>query len=125
VQWWVKGVGNDVLIERRQAVRKVTAPVVARIEQIVSATAGFVTVSDITHRLRSDGLTLSESCVRFWMKRRNLRFKKAGCVFHGEGLLERRLTFCHCNMNVIDPERVVSIDESSFYFDMRPTRTEA
>ena len=118
VNRWVKG---SFIHRRKHAVRKVTDDVLVailrNIEKHPFDTPAKI-ASNIKHQL---GVALSGSCVRFWMRRSQITRKKAGRMVTRAGLEDERRSFGRDWMQVVDPERVVSIDESSFYFDMKPS----
>ena len=107
-------------IRRPVTCRKACPAAVQTILDIVCESA-FSTVKSITHQVADRvGKVLSSSCVRFWMKRHGLSRKKPTHVVIRPGLEQERAAFGRDNFQYIDPERVVSVDESSFYFDMKP-----
>ena len=110
-------VSNSVFRRRANAMRKMTEEA---LHQIVSTFQSnpFKTPSEVASKIyKSLNISLSGSCVRFWMKRSRITRKKAGRVVNKEGLDVVRTQFKN---QVCDPSQVVSIDESSLYFDMKP-----
>jgi transposase len=74
-------------------------------------------------KLRAElGVTLGESAVRFWMKRTGMTRKKASRLVSNDRIDALRKAYATDMAEFYDPARVVSIDESSFYFDMKPAR---
>ncbi len=101
--------------------KKASLQVLHSIGQLVD-NAPFVTTEDIrrhiAHRLRVD---VSTSCVRCWLKRMSFSRKKATVSYTRPGLDAERHMFCSSYMKYLDPERVISIDETSIYLDMKPS----
>jgi transposase/transposase-like protein len=111
---------NNPVVQRRQQIRKVTSEAIHLIESIVSQHPTD-TPANIAVKVRDAvGLHLSASSIRFWMRRRNLTYKKASRHVSTPELDEKRVQFAAEYSSVYHPDRVVSIDESSFYFDMKP-----
>ena len=82
----------------------------------------FMTPAGLAATIRNElRVQLSTSAVRFWMKRRGLSRKKAQRGIVTPNLHERRLAFATGDGSLYSPERVVSIDESAIYFDMKPS----
>jgi transposase len=83
----------------------------------------FDTAAKIAERIHEDlKLRLSTSTVRFWMRRQGITYKKAARYVMTQDVEDKRIRFAQEYSAVYDPARVVSIDESSFYFDMSPSR---
>ena len=109
-------VSQSPIVRRRDSVKKVTAEAASIIEDVLNK-SGFSTRSQIADEIkRRIGLSISNSCVRFWMKRMGFTRKKPTIVVRKDGLDEARMKFAMSDMNLFDPSRVVSIDESSFLF---------
>lgn len=118
IQRWIH---NNPVMRRQRLARKATADAVKRIVDVLSDNP-FDTPSRIAERIRNDlGLSLSTSSVRFWMRRKGLSRKKASRPVHTAEVHDKRIAFATDYTSVYDPDRVVSIDESSFYFDMKPS----
>ena len=66
-------------------------------------------------------LQCSSSSVRFWMRKQSITRKKAGRMVRTNEVDAKRLIFAEKYSAVYDPDRVVSVDEYSFYFDMKPS----
>jgi hypothetical protein len=93
---------------------------VARIVDVLSSNP-FDTPARIAKRIREElGISLSTSGVRFWIRRSGITRKKASRPVCTADVHDKRITFAIDYSAVYDPARVVSIDESSFYFDMKP-----
>ena len=108
-------IGNHPIARRQRDVRKATHQAVQLIETILLNNP-FQKPSIISALIHDAlGVSLGDSTVRFWMKRRGLTYKKAARFVSMDTLLEKRLKFARDIIPVFDPERVVSIDESSFY----------
>ena len=119
VSRWVH---KSPLVRRVRCATKVTNEAILRIESILS-TNPFETPAKIAEQIHSDmKLHLSTSSVRFWMRRRGMTFKKASRKVYSPDVEAKRYRFSADNGDLIDPDRIVSIDESSFYFDMNPSR---
>lgn len=94
--------------------------VVQHINHLVSQN-GFLTPDQIRDHITTTLHTsLSTSCVRFWMKRSGITRKKAVRVFQRPGLDEERKLFAEQHLTVWPTGRAISIDETAFYFDMKP-----
>ncbi len=83
----------------------------------------FETPANISNLIHTEmGIHLGPSTVRFWMKRRGMSLKKTSRLITNDRIEGQRLVYARDYSSVYDPERVVSIDESSFYFDMKPAK---
>lgn len=104
----------------RTAFKKASLSVLIEICKSLDA-CGHLRPSDlkciIASKLKKD---LSVSCVRFWMRRAGYTRKKASVEATKDGLIAQQRAFCEEHMQYVDPERVVSIDETSICFDMKP-----
>jgi len=119
VSRWVH---KNPLVRRIRGAVKVTNDAIFRIESIIAKNP-FERPAKIAEHIQQDmKLHLSTSTVRFWMRRRGLTFKKASRKVVSPEVDAMRARFSAENGNLIDPERIVSIDESSFYFDMIQSR---
>jgi transposase len=118
IQRWVR---NSPILCRQRAARKATTAAVARIIDVLSSNP-FETPARIAIRIREElGLCLSASGIRFWIRRSGITRKKASRPVCTADVHDKRLAFATDYSAVYDPDRVISIDESSFYFDMKPT----
>lgn len=118
IQRWVR---DNPIIHRQRCARKATAEAVALISDVLAGSP-FDTPSRIAIRIREElGVCLSTSAVRFWIRRNGITRKKAARPIHTADLHDKRVAFAKDYSAVYDPDRVVSIDESSFYFDMKPS----
>ena len=109
------------IVQRRRAARKVTVDAVKLISDTIS-THPFYTPAVITDTILKElKLRLSASTVRVWMKRGGFSRKKAFRVVASPSLEEARRKFATDYAALYDVDRVVSVDESSFYFDMAPS----
>jgi len=112
---------NPVSRRRREA-QKATHAAIKRILEVLE-TNPFETPQAISKILRTElGITLGTSTVRFWMKRNGMSRKKSSRLVSNDRIQELRIAYSTNMASIYDPERVVSIDESSFYFDMKPER---
>jgi len=117
IQRWVSGCP---IIQRQRHARKITESAVKIISDSVTNNP-FDTPASISEKLRNElKLHVSSSAVRFWMKRSGITRKKAFRVVQHDDLAISRTSFAQEFTNFIDTERVVSVDESSIYFDMKP-----
>jgi len=117
IQRWVSGCP---IIQRERQARKVTESAVQLISDIVKSNP-FDTPAAISEKLQNAlKLHVSSSTIRFWMKRSGITRKKAFRVVQHDDLVVSRTSFAKEFISFIDPERVVSVDESSIYFDMKP-----
>jgi transposase len=115
-------VGGNPLSRRARDARKATQAAVRRILDVLEANP-FETPRTISETIRTElGVSLGTSTVRFWMKRNGLSRKKACRLVSNDRILELRKEYSTNMAYLYDPDRVVSIDESSFYFDMKPAR---
>jgi transposase len=116
VNRWVR---KSPVVARARSARKVTDQAVRMIEDIVRknplGTPDMIRKS-IFARMK---LHISTSTVRFWMRRSGLTRKKTTKFNRTAASPEKRKNFAE-RIKYIDKERVVSIDESSFYFSMKP-----
>ena len=118
VQRWI---GSHPIARKRMDARKATHQAIQMIETILLNNP-FEKPASISALIRNGlGVSLGTSTVRFWMKRRGLTRKKATRFTSTDMVHEKRRVFARDVSPVYDPERVVSIDESSFYFDMKPS----
>ena len=118
IQRWVR---DSPIIRRQRCARKVTAEAVAQISDVLSHHP-FETPSRIAMRIRETlGVCLSASTVRCWIRRSGVTRKKASRPVCTSDVHDKRLMFATDYSAIYDPARVVSIDESSFYFDMKPS----
>jgi hypothetical protein len=112
-------VSSTPIIQRQRKARKVTAEAVDHIRQVLNNNP-FLTpaeiVSDIRDKLR---LALSNSTVRCCIRKCGFSRKKASRFVDISRVGLQRQIFANEISSLYDPERVVSIDESSFYFDMK------
>lgn len=117
IQRWVR---SSPVLRRQRSARKATTEAVAKIIDVLSSNP-FDTPARIALRIREElGLCLSTSSVRFWMRRSGISRKKAARPVSTTDVHDKRVAFAVDYNAVFDPDRVVSIDESSFYFDMKP-----
>ena len=117
IQRWVR---SSPLLRRQRSARKATAEAVAKIIDVLSSNP-FDTPARIAIRIREElGLCLSASSIRFWMRRSGITRKKTARPVGTADVHDKRVAFAIDCSAVFDPDRVVSIDESSFYFDMKP-----
>jgi transposase len=108
-------------IQNAREARKVTAQCLDAIKTIIQENP-FTSPDLISKQIKqSIGVSLSPSCVRFWMKRVGFSRKKAHRYVHKDGNSDIKVSFAKSFSSQVDPSRVVSIDESSFYFDMKPS----
>ena len=117
IQRWVR---SSPIICRQRSARKATAVAVTRIVDVLSSNP-FDTPARIAIRIREElGISLSASGVRFWIRRSGITRKKASRPVCTADAHDKRVAFAADYSAVYDPDRVISIDESSFYFDMKP-----
>lgn len=115
-------VSSNPAIKRQHDARKATEQAIRMIRSLLDRNP-FSTPATISANIRKElGLQLSDSAVRFWMKRGGFSRKKAQRGIVTDELPERRVAFVRDHGSLYDPERVVSIDESAIYFDMKPSR---
>ena len=114
-------IGSHPIACRQRDARKATHQALQLIETILSNNPFEkpAVISALIHNAL--GVGLGASTVRFWMKRRGLTYKKATRLTSTDTVHEKRRAFARDVSPVFDPERVVSVDESSFYFDMKPS----
>ena len=118
IQRWAQG---SPLVTTRRAAKKATTESIQTIIKVLEDNP-FLSPKAVTHLIAQKiKLQLSSSCVRFWMKKMKITRKKARRFNNKDSLPLQRSQFAKDFTSVIDPERVVSIDESSFYFDMKPS----
>ena len=118
IQRWIR---HNPILRKQRSARKVTAEAVKRIVDVLASNP-FDTPASIASRIRDElGLCLSNSSVRFWIRRSGMSRKKASRPVHTTEVHDKRVAFAANYSAVYDPDRVVSIDESSFYFDMKPS----
>lgn len=119
IQRWV---ANNPLVKRIRSRRKLTHDIVQRITTLLEENP-FTNPAIIAATIsREFSTSLSSSGVRFWMKKEGITHKKSTRYVTTPDLEERRGHFATDYMSLYDPERVVSMDESSFYFDMKPSK---
>ena len=113
-------VSSNPFIQRQRKARKVTEEAVAHIRQVLNDHP-FRTPSEIVSDIRDKlSLTLSDSTVRYCIRKCGYTRKKASRFVDISRVGLQRQIFARDISSLYDPERVVSIDESSFYFDMKP-----
>ena len=118
VHRWVHS--NPLVLARTRA-RKVTSDVARFISDAISDNP-FDTPASIRDRILTElKLKISSSAVRFWVKRQSLTRKKTTRFVTSQELDGKRAEFASRFTSQFHPDRVVSIDESSFYFDMKPS----
>ena len=107
-------------IQQCHKARKMTKECIDIIKKIIHENP-YTTPDLIRSQIKNRcGKSLSSSCIRFWMQRTGFSRKKATRYVHKEGNNEVILNFAK-SCTTIDPSQVISIDESSFYFDMKPS----
>jgi transposase len=114
---WLRS--NKIIRDRHQY-RKVTASVSSMIEDLLESNP-FSTAADVVHAIKKHMQThLSKSCVRCWISKLGFTRKKPSFVVQRTNLDEERKSFAlhHCDL---DPASYLSIDETSLYFDMKPS----
>jgi transposase len=117
IQRWVQ---NHPVRKKQRDTRRATRIAVTRINEILQSNP-FETPKTISEIIRKElGIALATSTVRFWVKRCGLSRKKTNRRVMSDQCLTNRLEYSKRYASVYDPERVISIDESSFYFDMKP-----
>ena len=109
------------ITSRHTGARKATSDAIKLIESILlnNPFENPAKIASLIHD--SLGISLGSSTVRFWMKRQGLTRKKASRFVSTAAVHEKRAAFASDISPLYDPDRVVSIDESSFYFDMKPS----
>jgi transposase len=120
---WVQSSHNPLVLKhvRCAAVRKTTLAVIARICALLNED-GFRSPDDVRQLIaQQTKQQLSTSAVRFWMRKAGYTRKKPTRRVTRDGLEQEQADFCSNHMVYIDPERCVSLDETSFYFDMKPS----
>jgi len=101
--------------------RKMTDTAISHIQHVLKQSC-FTTPETLRRAIAVEtSLRVSTSCVRFWMKRCGFTRKKPTRTIDRPGLHTERVAFAANHLGQISAGRVVSIDESSFYFDMKPT----
>lgn len=111
--------GNK-LVRDRNLYRKVTSNVASMIESLLESNP-FSTAAEVVHAIKQHMQTqLSKSCVRFWISKLGFTRKKPSFVIQRANLDEERKAFAlrHCDL---DPSSYLSVDETSLYFDMKPS----
>ena len=110
------------ITSRHFRARKVTTDAIKLIESILLDNP-FQNPANISSLINDRlGVRLGSSTIRFWMKKQGLTRKKASRFVSTAAVHDKRVIFARDVSPLYDPERVVSIDESSFYFDMKPSR---
>ena len=118
IQRWVT---SSPILREKALGRKITAEAGQHIADIVASNP-YLTPAAIRDRIHADlKLSCSTSAVRFWMRRQFLSRKKASRHVCTHEVESKRHAFAKDYSAVYDPHRVVSVDESSFYFDMKPS----
>jgi transposase len=101
--------------------RKVNKQVQRLIETILENNP-FETPQTISSFIKNElGILLGKTTVRYWMKRLGITRKKTSRFVSTSNIDEERLKFARDYSSLCHPNRVISIDESSFYFDMKPS----
>ena len=114
-------VANHPMTRTRNDVRKVNKHAFELIETLLKNNP-FETPSKISMVIQKElGVLLGRTTVRFWIKKMGFTRKKASRFVCTSKVQEDRLTFARDYSSICDPSRVISIDESSFYFDMKPS----
>ena len=112
---------NSSGIPFRTRFAKLKGSLTAYIHQLLGANP-YVTPDIIRRNVQQHlNVALSASGVRHWMRRAGITRKKASKVYDRPGLSMQRLAFANDQLKRLSPENVVSIDESAFYFDMKPS----
>lgn len=115
-------IASNPLPRKIREARKATQSAVKRILEVLE-TNPFETPEAICFKIRIElGISLGTSTVRFWMKKNGLSRKKASRLVSNDRIHELRKSYSKNLAALYDPDRVISIDESSFYFDMKPSR---
>ena len=109
------------IVHRRRNARKVTSEVTNLISDTISKHPFYTPAVIATTILKELKLRISASTVRVWMKRGGFSRKKAFRVVASPSLEAARIKFAADYAAMYDADRVVSVDESSFYFDMAPS----
>ena len=118
VQRWAK---ESPAVRRTRGASRAVANALSTIEELLLQNP-FDTPASISEKIRTSlKSSLSASAVRYWIKRRGITRKKVRRSVSTEKVEDARLAFANDKSSLYDPERVVSIDESSFYFDMKPS----
>lgn len=119
IQRWVR---DNPVVRKNRMRRKLHDNIIERITELLQQTP-FTNPERIANTIKAEfSTTLSASGVRFWMKQSGISLKKATRVVTCPDVEEKRSHFAKEYMSVYDSERVVSIDESSFFFDMKPSK---
>jgi len=110
---------SNPIVQRQRKARRVTTEAVDHIRQILEDNP-FLTPAEIVSNIRVKlNLTLSDSTIRCCIRSKcGFTRKKASRFVDISRVGLQRQIFAR---ELYDPERVVSIDESSFYFDMKPS----
>jgi len=115
-------VSSNPIVQRQRKARRVTTEAVDHIRQILEDNP-FLTPAEIVSNIRVKlNLTLSDSTIRCCIRSKcGFTRKKASRFVDISRVGLQRQIFARDTSTLYDPERVVSIDESSFYFDMKPS----
>ena len=105
--------------------RKTVLKITDRARKLIHDTvqqSPFATANQLVQTLREQlDLNVSEGSVRLWRRKLGFSRKKAfQQVVHKDGLEAKRLLHCQ-RMQTIAMNQVISIDESAFYLDMKPS----
>ena len=115
-------ISNHPITRRQVGARKATRGAIELISSVFLNNP-FETPANISVLIRNAlDVHLGTSTVRFLMKRLGLTYKKASRFVSTAAVNEKRLAYSTDLSPLFDPDRVVSIDESCFYFDMKPAR---
>lgn len=112
---------SNRLVRDRRDFRKVTHDVAALIERVIHRNP-FSTVAQITTVIKNElHTTLSQSCIRYWISSLGYSRKKPSFVTQRADIDVRRREFADTHSSR-DPRSYISIDETSLFFDMKPSK---
>lgn len=109
---------NPLLLRRKRA-KRCTDIVVHTIHRVLNDNP-YTLQTELKARVARDcAVDISSRTISRCIRRMNLSRKRTHRVVLKEGLVEERRAF-RWQLSVIPPKDVISIDESAFYFDMKP-----
>ena len=116
---WVK---NMSFVKRRRQATKVTSAAIEFVKDYLSKRE-FATVQEVVGKIKELlNHELSASSVRTCVKRSGNTYKRCGRVVHKQGLDEYREKYAQMmQSDGITPYNTISIDETSIYFDLKPS----
>ena len=116
---WVQ---NSPFVKRQRKSTKVTSTAIEFVRDYLSKRE-FATVREVVDKIKELlNHKLSASSVRACVKRSGYTYKRCGRVVHKHGLDEHRERFAQMiQSDGITTHNTISIDETSIYFDLKPT----